>query len=71
MPRPVAARRARAASIRAWTTRRAGSQPAPAPEFFQGDIVARFRTGQIQLGRGLGIYDLLLTQFRMKRNGHL
>jgi hypothetical protein len=51
--------------------RRAGSQPEPAPDFFQGDIVARFRTGQIQLGRGLGIDDFLLTQFRKKRNGHL
>ena len=48
-----------------------GSQPEPPPDFLQGDIVARFRPGQIQLGRGLGIDDFLLTQFRKKRNGHL
>ena len=41
------------------------------PASLQGDIVAGFRTGQIQLGRSLGIDDLLLTQFRKKRNGHL
>src|ERR1022692_2049750 len=81
-PWPVAAKRTRAASIRAWTTRsrraplqvekrRGGSQPEPASDFVQGDIVARFRTGQIQLGRSLGIEDFLLTQFRQKRNGHL
>ena len=50
---------------------RGGSQPKPPPDFLQGDIVARFRTGQIQLGRGLGIDDLLLTQFRQKGNGYL
>jgi predicted nuclease of predicted toxin-antitoxin system len=50
---------------------RGGSQPEPASHFVQGDIVARFRTGQIQLGRSLGVDDLLLTQFREKRNGHL
>jgi len=44
--------------------RRGGSQPEPASDFVQGDIVARFRTGQIQLGRSLGIEDFLLTQFR-------
>jgi hypothetical protein len=41
------------------------------PDFLQGDIVARFHSGQIQLGRGSGIDDLLFTQFRKKRNGHL
>ena len=47
------------------------SQPELASDFLQGDIVARFRTGQVQLGRDLGIDDFLLTQFRKKRNGHL
>src|ERR1035437_2155877 len=81
-PWPVAAKRTSAASIRAWTTRSrrarsrtgklpGGSQPEPASDFLQGDIVARFRTGQIQLGRALGIDDFLLTQFRKKRNGRL
>jgi len=50
---------------------RGGSRPEPAPDFLQRNIVARFRTGQIQLGRGLGIDDFLLTQFRKKRNSHL
>jgi hypothetical protein len=50
---------------------RGGSQAELAPDFFHGDIVARFRTGQIQLSRGLGINDFLLTQFCEKRNGHL
>ena len=44
--------------------RRAGSQPEPASDLVQGDIVAGFRTGQIQLGRSLGVEDFLLTQFR-------
>jgi hypothetical protein len=47
------------------------SQPEPASDFFQRDVVAWFRTGQIQLGRGFGIDDFLLTQFRKKRNRHL
>jgi hypothetical protein len=46
---------------------RGGSQPKPAPDFLQRDIVARLRTGQIQLGRGLGIDDFPLTEFREKR----
>jgi len=50
---------------------RGGSQAEPASDFVQGDVVARFRAGQIQLGRSLGIDDFLLTQFRKKRNGHL
>jgi hypothetical protein len=33
-----------------------------APKLFQGDIFARFRTGLIQLGRGSGIDDFLLTE---------
>jgi hypothetical protein len=49
----------------------ASAQLKPAPDFAQGDVVARFRTGQIQLGRSLGIDDFLLTQFRKKRNSHL
>jgi hypothetical protein len=49
----------------------ANAQPEPAPDFVQGDIVSRFRTGQIQLGRSLGIDDFLLTQLRKKRNGYL
>ena len=48
-----------------------GSQAEPAPDFLQGDIVAWFGTGLIQLGRGLGIDDFLLTQFRKERNGDL
>src|ERR1019366_3922824 len=48
-----------------------GSQAEPAADFLQADIVAWFRTGQIQLGRGLGINDFLLAQLRKKRNGHL
>jgi len=48
-----------------------GSQAEPAPDFLKGDIVTRFRTGPIQFGRGLGIDNLLLTQFRKKGNGHL
>jgi hypothetical protein len=47
------------------------SQPEPASDFFQRDVVARFRTGQIQLGRGFGIDDFLLAQFRKKRNCRL
>jgi hypothetical protein len=47
------------------------SQAEPASHFSQGDIVARFRTGLIQLGCGLGIDDFLLTEFGKKRNGHL
>jgi hypothetical protein len=47
------------------------SQPEAASDFFQRDVVAWFRTGQIQLGRGFGIDDFLLTQFRKKRNCHL
>ncbi len=43
---------------------RGGSQPEPASDFVQGDVVARFRAGQIQLGRSLGIEDFLLAQFR-------
>jgi hypothetical protein len=83
-PWPVAAKRTRAASIRAWTTRsrraksrtaagrklRGGSQPEPASDFVQRNVVARFRAGQIQLGHSLGIEDFLLTQFRQKRDGH-
>src|ERR1035441_677003 len=42
-----------------------------AAHFLQRDVVAWFRTGQIQLGRGLDINDFLLSQFRKKRNGHL
>jgi hypothetical protein len=41
-----------------------GSQPEPASDFVQGDVVARFHAGQIQLSRSLGIEDFLLTQFR-------
>src|ERR1017187_9349423 len=48
-----------------------GAQAEPAADFLQGDIVARFRAGQIQLGRGLGINDFLLTQCRQERNGDL
>ena len=44
--------------------RRHGSQPEPAPDFVEGNIVARLRTSQIQLGRGFEIEDFLLTQFR-------
>lgn len=43
---------------------RGGSQPELASDFVQGDIVARFRAGQIQLGGSLGIEDFLFTQFR-------
>jgi hypothetical protein len=78
-PWPVAAKRTRAASIRAWTTRsrRAKSRTAAGEKndaadhspsrrrtSSKGDIVARFRAGKIQLGRSLGIEDFLLTQFR-------
>ena len=83
-PWSVAAKRAKAASILAWDeairdasdhARRkggkphGGSQPEPAPDFFQGDVVARFRKGQIQLGRSLGIDNFQLTQFGKERNG--
>ena len=47
------------------------SPPEPAADFLQGDIAARFRAGQIQLGRGLGADGRLLAQFRTKRNGDL
>jgi hypothetical protein len=50
---------------------RGGGKAEPASDFLQGDIVARFRTRQIQLAGGPGIDDFLLTQFRKKRNGHL
>jgi hypothetical protein len=47
-----------------WAEKRRGeSQPEPTSNFFQGDIVARFRTGLIQLVRRLGINDFLRTQF--------
>ena len=47
------------------------SQPEPAPDFLQGDIVARLRTGQIQPGRGIGIDGILFAQFRRKGYSHL
>ncbi|MCW5978893.1 MAG: hypothetical protein KIT09_12485 [Bryobacteraceae bacterium] len=47
------------------------SQAESASYFFQGDIVARFRAGLIQLGRGLGIDDFLLTEFGKEGNSHL
>lgn len=50
---------------------RDGSRPEPASDFVQGDVVARFRAGHVQLGRSLGIKDILLAQFRQKRDGHL
>ena len=52
-------------------TPRGGSQPEPAPNFLQGNIVARFREGQIQLGRSFGVDDFLRTWFRKKGNGRL
>jgi hypothetical protein len=50
---------------------RAGSQIEPASDVFQGDVVSRFGASRIQLSRGLGIDDFLLTQFCEKRNSHL
>ena len=46
-----------------------GSQPELAPNFFQGNIVARFRAGQIQLGRSFTIDDFPITQFLKRRDG--
>jgi hypothetical protein len=76
----VAAKRTNAASIRAerhdqdapshaprqGEKLRGGSQAEPTSHFFQGDIVAGFRPGLIQLGRCFGIDDLLLTEFARK-----
>lgn len=44
-----------------------GSQTHPAPDFFQGHVVARLGTCHVQLGCDFGVHDLLFTQFRKKR----
>ncbi len=48
-----------------------GSKPQTTPEFSQGDVVTRFRAGQIQFVRRLGVNDFLLTKLGEESNGHL
>ncbi|SPF50832.1 hypothetical protein SBA4_4530013 [Candidatus Sulfopaludibacter sp. SbA4] len=48
-----------------------GSQSELAPNLLERDIIAWFRTGQIQLACRLGVNDFLLAQFSKKRNGRL
>lgn len=43
------------------------SQPEPAADALDRDVLARLRKGLLQLGHGFGIDDFPLTQSRKKR----